>query len=96
MQKTKKNACESCGFVKAPQPIDLEKEMYCGLCDEKFPKKDSKEHKKKNTHIIKNDIIKKVKELKPSDEADKKTINNIFKTLTPKYIKNKLNKNTLE
>ena len=89
MQKTTKNACESCGFVKPPQPKNPEKEMYCGLCDEKFPIKDSKEHKKKNTHIIKNDIIKKIKDLKADNEDDKKTINSLFKTLTPKYVKNK-------
>jgi len=88
MQKNTKKACESCGFVKPVQQKDLERETYCGICDEKFPIKDAKEHKKKNTHIIKNDIIKKIKELSPADENDKKTINNIFKTLATKYAKN--------
>jgi hypothetical protein len=96
MEKTKKNSCPSCGFIKPVPPKDLEKETYCGLCDEKFLIKDAKEHKKKNAHIIKNDIIKKIKELSPSDESDKKTINNIFKTLSSKYVKAKSNINTVE
>jgi hypothetical protein len=96
MQKNTKKACESCGFVKPVQPKDLKKDVYCGLCDETFPVENAREHKKKNTHIIKNDIIKKIKDLKPNDENDQKTINNIFKTLTPKYIKTKSNTNTVE
>ena len=70
--------------------------MYCGLCNEHFLSKDAKEHKNKNTHLIKKDVIKEIKELDLNNEKEKKIMNNLFKTLTPKY-KNKIgNTNTVD
>ena len=96
MEKTKKLACSNCGFIKPAKLQDLEKKTYCNLCDEEFLQKDAKEHKKNNIHIIKNDIIKQIRGLKIDDDDDKKKINSIIKTLTPKYTKNKPNTNTVE
>ena len=95
MEKTKKSSCSNCGFIKPHKPQDLEKMKYCNLCDEEFALKDAKEHKKKNTHIIKNDIINQIRELKTDNDDDKKKINSIIKTRTPKYTKNKTNTNTV-
>ena len=52
MEKTKKTGCINCGYVKPKEPKDLEKELYCGICDEKYKLKDAKEHKNKNSNIM--------------------------------------------
>jgi hypothetical protein len=95
MQPLKKSACANCGYVKPKTPKNEEVDVYCGLCDETFKKKDTKEHKKKEQHIIKTDVIKKIKELQFGDEQDKKKIQNISKTLTPMFTKSK-NNNKME
>lgn len=77
--------CESCGFEKPKQQKDLERIIHCSICNEDFKLKDLKEHKKKNTHNIKYDVLAKIKELNTNDEQEKTTINKIFKLLTPKY-----------
>jgi len=97
MEKTKKGACINCGYIKPKPPKDIEKELYCGLCDEKYKLIDAKEHKNKNTHIIKNEIIKRVRELNSNDEEDKKKICMLSKSLIAKYKKgNEHNKNMLD
>jgi hypothetical protein len=90
--------CTNCGWEKpvVPKAEDEEKTVHCGLCNEDVKKKDVKEHKKKNTHLIKQDIIKKIRDLDPNVEEEKKTINKIFGSLTPKYKKGLDAKNMLE
>lgn len=95
MQLVKKSACINCGYVKPKEPKNPEATEYCGLCDETFKKTDAKAHKKKETHVIKMDVIKKIKELDSNNEEDKTKIEKISKTLTPKY-KKKSNNNTVE
>ncbi len=97
MQKVKKSSCLNCGFIKPKKPVEPEKEKYCSLCDEIFKVKDAKEHKNKNLHIIKNELIKKIRELDGNDEEGKKTIDKITKSLIPKHTKgNDKNKNNME
>lgn len=87
MQPVKKSSCINCGYSKPPVPKNPDADMHCGLCDETFKKADAKAHKKKQSHIIKMDVIKKIKELDANDEEDKNKIEKISKTLTPKYVK---------
>ena len=61
-----------------------------------FKTADAKEHKKNNIHIIKNDLIKHIRELDATDEEDKKIINRLSKSLNVKYVKDKQNINQLE
>lgn len=88
--------CTNCGWETPKPPKDLEKEIHCNLCDEDFKAKDLKEHKKKNTHLVKQEIIKKIRDLNPTNEDEKQTINKIFKALTPKYKKGIETTNMLE
>jgi len=54
-------------------------------------------NKNKNLNIIKNELIKKIRELDGNDEEGKKTIDKITKSLIPKYTKgNDKNKNHME
>lgn len=87
MHKSNTNSCINCGYVKPKQPIDLEKDVHCSLCNITIKKKDLKEHKKKYTHLIKQEIIKKIRDLDHKNEEENGTINKIFKTLIPKYTK---------
>lgn len=97
MQKTKKSSCMNCGYNKPKKPKNEEQDKYCSLCDETYKLKDAKEHKNKNLHIVKNELIKKIRELNGNDEEGKKTIDKITKNLIPKYAKgNTENKNNLE
>lgn len=91
------STCTNCGWAKPKLPKDLEKPVHCALCDEDIPKKDLKEHKKKDEHLLKYDILNKIKNLSATDKDEKETLNKILKTLTPKYIKKeKNNNNTVE
>ena len=96
MQSIKKKACLNCGYVSPQIPKEEKKELYCNICDETFKKEESKEHKKKESHILKIEIIKRIKDLDVKDENEKKKIEKIFNTLTPKYKTNTKNKNTVE
>lgn len=87
--------CLNCNYEPPKIPKDLEKTIYCSLCNEDIKLKDMKEHKKKEQHIFKYDILKKIKELKTNDNDGKTTIIKISKLLTPKY-KSSDNTNTVE
>ena len=80
-----KKGCINCGYVKPKvDKVDLEKEKYCSLCDEKYKLKDYKQHKEKEIHILKLDVIKQIKKLDGKDENNKKKILKLSKSLSKK------------
>ena len=97
MVKTKKSNCMNCGFVKPKFAKNPEEEKKCHLCDETYKLKDANEHKNKELHKLKSNLLKQIRKLDAKDNNDKETIDKITKTLTPKFKKvNDKNKNVVE
>ena len=87
MLKHKKPNCMNCGFVKPKIDKNPEEDKHCNLCDETYKLKDANEHKNKELHKLKSNLLKQIRKLNVKDDADKQTIDKITKTLIPKFKK---------
>jgi len=81
MLKSKKKSCMNCGYIPPKAIVDLEKQLHCKLCDENYLLKDAKEHKKNYNHLLKSEVIKKIKNLDFTNQNSKDWIKQIGTTI---------------